>query len=313
MTVNLLARMYLAHARKEFNGQHGHKETATVRHSFRPLVELYGSEHPSQIGPLRLRACRQFWIEQEIARTTIQARMQRLRKAWRWGRSVGLIDADLPDIGPVRYGHAPEPEPVRPVELSLVESTLPHLSKPARGLIRLIMYTGMRPGEACSITVHAIDVTCNPWVYRPRHHKTAWRGAKREIYLGPKAQMLLTIHLAAVGVRVAKATTSGVSAMDGVLTVTSANATASASLFQTARGLPWKPSSLYMAVFNACRRHDLPHWHPNMLRHTFATQLRQRFGIDAAQVALGHTRTQVTQRYAEPHRQAAIEAVLAVG
>ena len=30
------------------------------------------------------------------------------------------------------------------------------------------------------------------------------------------------------------------------------------------------------------------HWSPNQLRHTHATEVRRRFGLEAAQVALGH-------------------------
>jgi len=40
-------------------------------------------------------------------------------------------------------------------------------------------------------------------------------------------------------------------------------------------------------------------WHPNQLRHTFATRVRKQHGLEAAQVLLGHARADVTQVYAE--------------
>jgi site-specific recombinase XerC len=43
----------------------------------------------------------------------------------------------------------------------------------------------------------------------------------------------------------------------------------------------------------------IPHWHANQLRHSAATEIRQRFGLEAAQVALGHSSADVTQIYAE--------------
>jgi integrase len=43
----------------------------------------------------------------------------------------------------------------------------------------------------------------------------------------------------------------------------------------------------------------VPEWHPNQLRHTHASEVRRVFGIEAAQVALGHARADVTQIYAE--------------
>ena len=44
------------------------------------------------------------------------------------------------------------------------------------------------------------------------------------------------------------------------------------------------------------------HWHPNQLRHTAATDVRQRFGLEAAQILFGHAKANVTQVYAERNR-----------
>ena len=38
---------------------------------------------------------------------------------------------------------------------------------------------------------------------------------------------------------------------------------------------------------------------PNQLRHLFATEVRTAYGLEAAQVLLGHSRADVTQVYAE--------------
>jgi site-specific recombinase XerC len=43
----------------------------------------------------------------------------------------------------------------------------------------------------------------------------------------------------------------------------------------------------------------LPAWHPNQLRHSAATEIRRRFGLEAAQTVLGHAKADVTQVYAE--------------
>jgi integrase len=40
-------------------------------------------------------------------------------------------------------------------------------------------------------------------------------------------------------------------------------------------------------------------WSPNRLRHTFATEVRKRDGLEAAQALLGHANADVTQIYAE--------------
>jgi site-specific recombinase XerC len=41
------------------------------------------------------------------------------------------------------------------------------------------------------------------------------------------------------------------------------------------------------------------HWCPNRLRHTAATEIRSKFGLEAAQIILGHAQANVTQVYAE--------------
>jgi integrase len=53
------------------------------------------------------------------------------------------------------------------------------------------------------------------------------------------------------------------------------------------------------AIAKACRKAKVPHCHPNQIRHTHATEVRRRLGLEAAQAALGHARADVTQVYAE--------------
>jgi site-specific recombinase XerC len=57
----------------------------------------------------------------------------------------------------------------------------------------------------------------------------------------------------------------------------------------------------------------LPHWHPNQLRHSAATTIRKTFGLEAAQVILGHSRADVTQVYAERDNAKALEVIRKIG
>ena len=54
-------------------------------------------------------------------------------------------------------------------------------------------------------------------------------------------------------------------------------------------------------------------WHPNQLRHSKATEIRRHFGLEAAQVVLGHARADVTQVYAERDTALAVEVVRKIG
>lgn len=54
-------------------------------------------------------------------------------------------------------------------------------------------------------------------------------------------------------------------------------------------------------------------WNPNQLRHAFATRVRKEFGLEAAQVLLGHARADVTQVYAERNLDLAAAIAAKIG
>ncbi|MFO0879949.1 MAG: site-specific integrase [Gemmataceae bacterium] len=58
-------------------------------------------------------------------------------------------------------------------------------------------------------------------------------------------------------------------------------------------------SSYAAAVRRASERAGVAPWSPNQLRHALATEVRKRFGLEAAQVALGHSQANITEVYAE--------------
>jgi site-specific recombinase XerC len=54
-------------------------------------------------------------------------------------------------------------------------------------------------------------------------------------------------------------------------------------------------------------------WHPNRLRHSAATFLRKEYGLEAAQVILGHKTLAVTEIYAEKNVAAAMRIMVEMG
>jgi integrase len=54
-------------------------------------------------------------------------------------------------------------------------------------------------------------------------------------------------------------------------------------------------------------------WHPHQLRHTAATELRKEFGLEAAQVVLGHKTLRVTEIYAQKNLAAAQRIMQQIG
>ena len=57
----------------------------------------------------------------------------------------------------------------------------------------------------------------------------------------------------------------------------------------------------------------LPKWSPNRLRHSAATEIRRQFGLEAAQVTLGHATADVSQIYAERDLSLAVEIMRKIG
>jgi site-specific recombinase XerC len=54
-------------------------------------------------------------------------------------------------------------------------------------------------------------------------------------------------------------------------------------------------------------------WHPNQIRHTTATEIRARYGLEAPQVVLGHAHAAITQIYAERDLSKAAAIMEAIG
>ncbi|MGA2497704.1 MAG: tyrosine-type recombinase/integrase [Tepidisphaeraceae bacterium] len=67
-------------------------------------------------------------------------------------------------------------------------------------------------------------------------------------------------------------------------------------------------------VKRACRKAGLPAgFTPNALRHPAATRVRRLYGLDGAQVVLGHKHATITEVYAEQSRKHAREITAKIG
>ena len=53
-------------------------------------------------------------------------------------------------------------------------------------------------------------------------------------------------------------------------------------------GVRYNVASYRKAIQSACRKAGVANWHPHQLRHTAATEIRKRFGLEATRIILGH-------------------------
>ena len=54
-------------------------------------------------------------------------------------------------------------------------------------------------------------------------------------------------------------------------------------------------------------------WHPHHLRHSYGTQVRKDYGLEEAQILLGHSKADVTQIYAERDMRKAADVARKIG
>src|SRR5262249_32985057 len=78
-------------------------------------------------------------------------------------------------------------------------------------------------------------------------------------------------------------------------------------------GERYRGTSYAHAISRACEANGLAVWHPNQLRHSHGTEVRRRFGLEGAQVALGHSQANVTEIYAERDLNLAVRIAAEMG
>ena len=308
-----------------------------------PLNALYGTTPATDFGPLKLKAVRARYVERGLSRRYTNRHVERIKRLFRWAVAEELVPSAVRDallaLEGLRCGEttAPEPEPVRPVPDSTVEATIAACTPTLAVMIRLQMLTGMRPGELCILRTGDLDTSGTVWTYTPERHKTAHRGRTRVVYLGPRAQAILTPFLrtdlqAAVFSPAASEAERNERRHAERVTPAGQGNEPGTNRKQHPRKQPgdcYTTDTYRQAIEYACDRawpipDDLSgeertqwrrdhRWHPNQIRHSFATHVRREHGLEAAQVLLGHAYADVTQVYAESDAARAVAVAAKIG
>ena len=78
-------------------------------------------------------------------------------------------------------------------------------------------------------------------------------------------------------------------------------------------GESYTTASYRRAIHRACRLAKVDKWSPNQLRHSAATRIRKKHGIEVARIVLGHTTLATTQVYAEADLTKALDVMSQFG
>ncbi len=328
-------------------------EVAGVRAALRRLRNHFGTTPAEEFGPRAFKTIRESMIQEGLSRKYINDSMARIRRMFRWGAAEELVPASafqsLMSVPGLRRGRcgAKEGRLISSVPDEVVEATLRFLPEVVADMVRLQRLAGMRPAEVCIMRPCDVDRTGDVWVYRPATHKTEHAGKERAVPLGPKAQEVLLRYLvrdpqtfcfrpcdSEVKRRAERHAARVTPASHG-------NRPGTNRVPRAARtpGDRYVTASYRRAIQRACDK-AFPHpsfakvapgelldvqkteirdwqvahlWSPNQLRHSAATDIRRQFGLEAAQVVLGHSGADVTQIYAERDLARGLEVARMIG
>ena len=311
--------------------------------ALRPVRQLYADTLASEFGPLALKAVRQKMVEAKHSRTTINRSVHRIRRMFRWGVENELVTPSvlqgLLAVTPLLKGktEAHETEPVEPVADATVEATIPELPTVVADMVRFQRLTGCRPQEVCLLRPCDVDTSADVWVYVPSEHKTEHHGKRRVVLIGPRGQDVLRPYLLrekeSYCFDPAESERKRLAIVhEGRRTPIGYGNRPGSNRKNNPKRRPgecYDTAGYRRCITRACDRafpapNDLPEadikkwqqdhrWAPNQLRHSAATEIRKRFGLEAAQVVLGHSAADVTQIYAARDMEKAAEVIREVG
>ena len=292
-----------------------------IKSALRPLQHLYGSMPACEFGPKALVAVRQSMIERGLARSTINDLVAVIKRMFKWSVANELVPSNVYQALRAVDGlykdrsAARETDPVSPVPDAHVAAIQPHVSRQIWGLVQLQLLTAARSGDIVKTRPVDLDTSGGIWLYSPLKHKTAHRGHKRTIYIGPRAQSVIRQFLSDRPL-----TSYMFSPLEA-----EAERHSKVNVHRRSGQNPRQPktvrklgerytvNSYRRAIQRACRKAGVPRWHPHQLRHNAGTFVRREFGVEAAQVMLGHRRADVTQIYAQANAALAEEVAAQIG
>jgi len=186
-------------------------EAKQMRYAVVSLRQVAGEESLASMSAEVLYDCQDAMIESGLSRKVVNARINRIRRVWRWAAQPPqrwvptAIYEDLRLVDPLKYGRggARECKDIKPVDESIWRQTLSAVALDGMGtdrgqwsmqlttMLELHWYTGMRPGELCSMKKSELTDIGDLIIYQPLEHKTRHHGTDRIIVIGEMGQSVL--------------------------------------------------------------------------------------------------------------------------
>ena len=323
ITLTELLAHFWTHAESYYRKPDGRptSEQSNLRRAIKLLKTLYGSLAVADFTPAKLRALQQHLIGKDWCRNHINKTISRIKLIFRWGVSheyVPLaVHQTLQTVDGLRLGRSParESEPVLPVPQAHIDIVKAHLSRQVWAMIQLQLLTAARPGEVVRLRPVDLEMSGSVWIYTPADHKTVHRGHRRRIFLGPQAKDIVRQFLVGRSVDAYLFSPREAETQRHAQAVIHRRANQKPNSRKTRRQLGdhYTANSYRQAIHRACDKAEVPRWGPHRLRHNAATFIREKYGLEAAQIMLGHRKADVTQLYAEINQAKGEEIATMIG
>lgn len=307
LTVAGLVTLYLDHAREIYPGDNS--EYHNCRHALLPLAATFGAVAAAEFGPLKLKEYQKQLATPERRRTYVNATIGKIRRAFAWAVSEELIPSSvlegLKTVAGIRAGQSKAKEsPAREaVPWGHVEPILKHLPPLVRAMTLLQWYVGPRSKSICLSTREQFDTSGELWTWRPRH-KTESMGKEVVLPIGKRCQAVLLpfIETAKPGQPIFDPRT--------LRSNRRYNDQYSSNTYRQAVRRAIHKENALRAAFNVGKKKSeqlsiIPLWTPHQLRHSVGTEVREEFGVEAAQAMLGHAKIDSTQLYSRRRQKLA--------
>jgi integrase len=265
----------------------------------RHLNEFWGKQPVSSFGPSALKALRKQWVDGKICLGVINNRVGIIKQMFDWGGEEEIIPAEvamaIKIVKPLKKGQstAIEYDPVEPVADDVVEKTMPYLKPQEQDMVMVQRRISGRPQDIYNMRPCDIDRSEELWVYIPFTYKTKKKDAAknrvRKLFIGPRTQKILLPYL------------------------DRCKSNPEQFVFTRRSGKQYIGAVFGKAIADACDKAGVPRWSPNQLRHAGGTEVRKKFGLDAAQIALGHAKASTTEIYAKVDEEKAMQVAREIG
>lgn len=343
-TVDDIILAFWKHAERHYRRSDGSptNELSEYHQTFRVLRRLYGPTAAKDFGPLSLKAVREAMIGADWCRGVVNQRVNRIRRVFKWAAGEELVPFEayqkLTAVAGLQRdrSRARETKPVEPVAAEHVRAVLPHIRPAVAAMIEVQYLTGMRPGEVCQLRPVDLDTTGDVWLFKPRQHKGRHRGKGRVVAIGPKAQAVLNVFTPPTAEGYYFSPRRAVADLHATRTANrktpkypshmKRNATKRKAAPGEGHSEKYDASSYGQAIARGVEKANralveaavevelhVPHWHPHQLRHNHATEVRARYGLEAAGAALGHSKMSATEVYAERDAGLAVRVARGMG